>query len=164
MGQSSPVLPRGEPLLPDVVPVSFHPMEMEGDGAEQGEMGRARPRRILVVEDEVIVGMLLEDMLGELGCEVAAISTQLEEALQLARTLEVDLAILDINLGGTQSFPVADVLSARSIPFLFATGYGARILKPPYSDTPTLQKPFQLEDLRRILSLSCFQAGSRPTA
>jgi CheY-like chemotaxis protein len=116
-------------------------------------MDSARPRRVLVVEDEVIVGMLLEDMLSELGCEVAAISTHLDEALQLAQTLDIDLAILDINLGGRQSFPVADVLTARGVPFLFATGYGAKILNPPYSGTPTLQKPFQLEDLQRMIGV-----------
>ena len=135
-------------------------MKMGWDGAERGVREHVRPRRVLVVEDEVIVGMLLEDMLGELGCEVAAISTHLEQALHLARTLDIDLAILDVNLRGTQSFPVADVLSVRSVPFLFATGYGAQILKPPYSGTPTLQKPFQLDDLRQILARSCFQAGN----
>ena len=119
---------------------------------------------MLVIEDEVIVGMLLEDMLDELGCEVAAISTHIEEALQLARTLDIDLAILDINLRGKPSFPVADVLSSRGVPFMFATGYGAQILKPPYSGTPILQKPFQLDDLQRMLSLSGFQAGGAPTA
>ena len=93
-------------------------MKSGGDGAEQGTMARARPRRVLVVEDEVIVGMLLEDMLGELGFEVAAISTHIEDALQLAQTIDIDLAILDINLGGAQSFPVADVLGARGVPFL----------------------------------------------
>jgi len=110
-------------------------------------------RRVLVVEDEVIVGMLLEDMLGELDCEVAAISTHLEEALDLARTLDVDFAVLDINLDGHHSFPVADVLRERGVPFLFATGYGTKILKPPYSGTPTLQKPFQLEDLQRMIGV-----------
>jgi CheY-like chemotaxis protein len=112
----------------------------------------SRPR-VLVVEDEVIVGMLLEDMLGELGCEVAAISTHLDEALQLARTIDIDFAVLDINLDGRQSFPVADVLATRGVPFLFATGYGAKILKPPYSGTPTLQKPFQLGDLQRMVAM-----------
>jgi len=135
-------------------------MKMGWDGAERGVRQHVQPRRVLVVEDEVIVGMLLEDMLRELGCEVAAISTHLEQALQLARTLDIDLAILDINLRGTQSFPVADVLGVRSVPFLFATGYGAQIPKPPYSGTPTLQKPFQLDDLRQILARSCFQAGN----
>ena len=124
-----------------------------------GVTERGQRRRVLVIEDEVIVGMLIEDMLEELGCEVAAISTHIEEALQLARAPDIDLAILDINLGGKQSFPVADVLKSRGVPFMFATGYGAHILKPPYSGTSTLQKPFQLDDLQRMLSLSGFQAG-----
>ena len=152
-GQSNPVLPRGEPLPQDAAPVSFRSMKMGWDEAERGVVEHVRPRRVLVVEDEVIVGMLLEDMLGELGCEVAAISTRLEEALRLARTLDIDLAILDINLRGAQSLPVADVLSARSVPFLFASGYGATILKPPYSGTPTLQKPFQIGDLERMIGV-----------
>ena len=75
------------------------------------------------------------------------------------RTLDIDLAILDVNLRGAQSFPVAEVLAARGVPFLFATGYDATILKPPYSGTPTLQKPFQLEDLRQLLALATFKAG-----
>lgn len=108
-------------------------------------------RRVLVVEDEVIVGMLLEDMLGELGFQVVAISTRLEEAVRLARTIDIDFAVLDINLDGQLSFPVADVLRERGVPFLFATGYGAKILKSPYSGTPTLQKPFQIRDLRSMM-------------
>ena len=62
-----------------------------------------------------------------------------------------DFALLDINLNGKQSFPVADVIRARGLPFLFATGYGSRILGAPYTDTPILQKPFSLEELRRAL-------------
>ncbi|MBY0319213.1 MAG: response regulator [Reyranella sp.] len=97
--------------------------------------------------------MLLEDMLAELDCEVVAISTHLDEALALARRLDIDFALLDINLDGHHSFPVADLLRERGVPILFATGYGAKILQPPYSGTPTLQKPFQLEDLRRMVGV-----------
>src|SRR5689334_16591820 len=72
--------------------------------------------------------MLLEEMLHELGYELAALSTHLDEALALARTAAFDVALLDINLNGQQSFPVADAIRARGLPFLFATGYGSRIL------------------------------------
>jgi CheY-like chemotaxis protein len=114
-------------------------------------------RRALVVEDEVLVGMLLEEMLHELGYELAALSTHLDEALSLARTTQFDVALLDINLNGRQSFPVADVIRERGLPFLFATGYGSRILAAPYHDAPILQKPFSLDELRVALA----RAGMR---
>ena len=114
--------------------------------------GGSTARRVLVVEDEVIVGMLVEDMLQELGYEVAALSTHLDQAVDLARAIEVDFAVLDLNLNGRLSYPVAEVLQQRAVPFIFATGYGAKILVPPYAGTPTLQKPFHLDDLRRILT------------
>ena len=109
-------------------------------------------RRVLVVEDEVLVGMLLEEMLHELGYEVAALSTHLDEALILAHDAQFDVALLDINLNGRQSFPVADAIRARGLPLLFATGYGSRILTAPYKDTPILQKPFSLDELRAALA------------
>jgi CheY-like chemotaxis protein len=108
-------------------------------------------RRALVVEDEVLVGMLIEEMLQELGYEIAALSTHLDQALTLARTAAFDVALLDINLNGRQSFPVADVVRARGLPFLFATGYGSRILPEPYRDAPILQKPFSLAELKDAL-------------
>jgi DNA-binding response OmpR family regulator len=108
-------------------------------------------RRVLVVEDEVLVGMLIEEMLHELGYELAALATHLDQALSLARSESFDFALLDINLNGKQSFPVADVIRARGLPFLFATGYGTRILDAPYTGAPILQKPFSLEELHRAL-------------
>jgi CheY-like chemotaxis protein len=112
---------------------------------------QAKRRRALVVEDEVLVGMLVEEMLRELGCEVAALSTHLEEAMRLAQNAAFDFAVLDINLNGERSFPVADVLRERGLPFLFATGYSAKILPPRHADALILQKPFSLEELRQAI-------------
>ena len=109
-------------------------------------------RRALVVEDEVLVGMLLEEMLHELGFELAALSTHLDEALSLARSAAFDVAVLDINLNGRQSFPVARAIRERGLPFLFATGYGSRIVGTAFRDVPILQKPFTLDELREALT------------
>ena len=106
---------------------------------------------MLIVEDEVLVAMLLEELLERMGYEVAAVSSHLEEALELARTLDVDLAMLDVNLNGKESFPVAEVLRGRGIPFIFATGYGDSALEGGYAKEFVVEKPFNREDLRRAL-------------
>jgi CheY-like chemotaxis protein len=108
-------------------------------------------KRVLVVEDELMIRMLLEDMLGELGYTVAAEAGRIDEALQAARTADFDLAILDLNLDGEPVLPVADALVARGMPFVFATGYGERGLPEAYRDRPTLKKPFQMEGLKQML-------------
>ena len=108
--------------------------------------------RLLIVEDEYLIRLLLEDMLVELGCSIAAVASNLDEAKQAAQTAEIDLAILDVNIDGQQVFPVADILRGRKLPFIFITGYGARGLPENYRDTPTLQKPFQMEDLKTTLT------------
>jgi CheY-like chemotaxis protein len=109
-------------------------------------------RRVLVVEDEIMIRMLLEDMLADLGYGVAASAGGLDEALALARESEFDLAILDVNLNGRSVYPVAEVLEQRGVPFVFSTGYGERGLPEPYRNRPTLQKPFQLENLDQALA------------
>lgn len=112
----------------------------------------SRRRRVLVVEDELLIGMLLEDMLNDLGYEVVATVGRLEEALQMAREVAVDVAILDVNLNGQEVYPVADVLAGRNIPFVFASGYGDNGLPAPYQNRPTLPKPFQQELLQSRLA------------
>jgi CheY-like chemotaxis protein len=107
--------------------------------------------KILLVEDEALVAMLLEDMLADEGCEVVATAPRLTEALSYAQSLEFDLAILDLNLAGENTFPVAEALSARKKPFVFATGYGAGGLPSEWRDRPTLQKPFTATDVSRVL-------------
>jgi CheY-like chemotaxis protein len=110
-----------------------------------------RRLRILVIEDEMLVAMNIEDMLLELGHEMAGLAGRLEHALVLARDSAFDLAMLDVNLAGEPSFPVAQVLAERGIPFLFATGYGIKGISEPYRDRPVLQKPFRATDLSDIL-------------
>ena len=110
-----------------------------------------RRLRVLVVEDEMLVAMNIEDMLLELGHEVAGLASRLEPALSLAREGSFDIAMLDVNLAGEQSFPVADILAARGIPFLFATGYGIKGIAEQYRDRPVLQKPFRSRDLGEAL-------------
>ncbi len=111
----------------------------------------AQAKRILVVEDELMIRMLLEDMLGELGYTVTAEAARLDEALEAAKTADFDLAILDVNLDGQPVLPVADALVARGMPFVFATGYGERGLPESYRDRPMLKKPFQMDGLKRML-------------
>ena len=110
--------------------------------------------RILVVEDELMIRMLLEDMLGELGYTVAAEAARIEEAMDAAKNADFDIAILDVNLNGQPISPVADALVARGMPFVFATGYGERGLPEPYRDRPTLKKPFQMDGLKQMLQIA----------
>ena len=107
--------------------------------------------RVLVVEDEMMVSMLIEDMLGDLGCTVVGPAARLDEALDLAKAGELDCAVLDVNLGGQPIFPLADVLREKGKPFAFATGYGDAGLRDVDKGTPVLQKPFRESDLARVL-------------
>jgi CheY-like chemotaxis protein len=109
-------------------------------------------RRILIVEDEFLIRMLLEDMLTDLGYEMAGVAGRVDEAAEMAKTKDFDLAILDVNLDGHEVFPVADLIVKRGLPFMFVTGYGGRGLPDSYRGRPTLQKPFQLEELKKMLA------------
>lgn len=113
-------------------------------------------RRVLLVEDESLVAMLGEDMLYDLGCEVTT-AMRLDKGLALARQGEFDMAILDVNLGETVSYPIADILFERCIPFIFATGYGTSGIDPAYNAIPVMQKPYQLRQMEALLGhlLTC---------
>jgi CheY-like chemotaxis protein len=119
-------------------------------------MGEGAKLKVLVIEDEALVAMLIEDVLVELGYEPVAVAARLNDAMDQARTLTVDLAIVDINLNGQRTDPVVEVLNARGIPFVFASGYGAAGVSEPWKHVPVVQKPFQPRDLasaiRRALS------------
>ncbi|HEY1750923.1 MAG TPA: response regulator [Caulobacteraceae bacterium] len=116
-------------------------------------MVQRAPRRVLVVEDESLVAMLLEDVLGDLGCEVIGPAASVEQALALIAAGGFDFALLDVKLGAAAtSFPVADALRAAGVPFAFVTGYGAESLRPDLRDTPVIAKPIDPEAIAALLA------------
>ena len=108
--------------------------------------------RVLVVEDEYLIRMLLEDMLADLGYAVAEAVGTLAEARKFAAAGAFDVAILDVNVDGEEIYPVADILAQRGLPFVFVTGYGEGSLPAKYRSRPALQKPFQTEQLQATLA------------
>jgi CheY-like chemotaxis protein len=107
--------------------------------------------RVLVVEDEMTVAMLIEDMVGELAYELAGVVPRLEDAMRLVDSDTFDLAVLDVHLNGETVFPFAAALEERDIPFIFATAYGPRGIPEEFRGRPVLQKPFGPLELRRAL-------------
>jgi DNA-binding NtrC family response regulator len=107
--------------------------------------------QILIVEDEMLITMLLEDILDELGCKVSGSAVNLRQAEDLVASAQADAAILDVNLGGDPVFPVAEKLVQRSIPFMFASGYGSATLPEKWQGHPTLPKPFTSEQVAKAL-------------
>jgi CheY-like chemotaxis protein len=107
---------------------------------------------VFLVEDEAMIALYMEDLVADLGHEIAATAMRLGEALELAEQSDFDVAILDINLAGTMSFPVADLLTARGVPYLFATGYGSAGIGPPYNEHVVVHKPVRAADLGRAIT------------
>jgi CheY-like chemotaxis protein len=118
--------------------------------------------RVLVVEDDSLICMLIEEFLDTLGCEVVATAAQLEEGLTKANTTAIDVAALDVNLQGQLSFPIALALKGRAIPFIFATGNGMSGVPEKFTSVPLLSKPFGLEELQTALHR--VTAGDRSSA
>jgi len=119
---------------------------------------RAPGGSVFLVEDEVMIRMMVADMLEELGYSVAAEAGEINEAIRLAQSAQFDLAILDVNVNGKVISPVAELIDSRSIPFIFATGYGSSGLPEEFRDRPALQKPFQVETLGRIIDVALKRA------
>jgi CheY-like chemotaxis protein len=105
----------------------------------------------MIVEDNALLAMLLEDMLGELGVSVAGSAGSLAEAVSLAGEVSADVAVLDLNLDGELSFPAAERLMERGIPVIFATGYGAERMPERFAKAPTIEKPFAPQELEQAL-------------
>src|SRR6185369_1785871 len=108
--------------------------------------------RVLVVEDEALVAIFLEDMLGELGCEVVGLMPRVDEAREFVDGHKFDCAILDVNVAGEMIYPLAAMLAEREVPFVFVTGYNQNSVAPQFLHRPMLQKPFRMAELRDVLT------------
>jgi CheY-like chemotaxis protein len=109
-------------------------------------------RRVLVVEDEMLVLIMIEDMLADLGCKSVTSAATVDKALALIKAQAFDIALLDMNLNGNDSHPVAEALSARGVPFVYSTGNTGQRSRDGYSDRPVLKKPFKYDELAAILT------------
>jgi CheY-like chemotaxis protein len=110
--------------------------------------------RTIVVEDEPLVRLMTEEILISVGCVIAAAASSLDEALGHIAAAEFDLAVLDINLAGTEVYPAAERLRGKGTPIIFVTGYGRRGVRDAWHECPILQKPFSLRDLEQAIVAS----------
>lgn len=108
------------------------------------------PLKILIVEDEMLLAMMLEDAVSHAGHKVRK-AARLSNAMDLAGAEHFDAAVLDVNLAGEPVFPLAADLRARGVPFLFASGYGDAGVPAEYRDCAVLQKPYGLDAFRNAL-------------
>jgi len=117
--------------------------------------------RLLVVEDEALVAMMVEDMLTDLGCVVVDVAGTVSRGLTVVGdpSVALDGAVLDVNLGGEKVYPVAEMLAARGVPFIFATGYGIAGIAPAYAHIPALAKPYELRALEDVLTAALGRDG-----
>jgi CheY-like chemotaxis protein len=116
---------------------------------------------VFVVEDEALIRMMVVDMLEELGHTIAAEAGHIVQAIKLASSAEFDLAVLDVNIEGKFITPVAQVVAARGLPIVFATGYGALGLPEEFHGHAALTKPFELSALRSTIDAATTSAPSR---
>lgn len=113
----------------------------------------SRPLRVILVEDEALIAMIVEEMIADVGCTVVGPAATLEAALELvASTNDADCALLDINLRGAPSWPVADALKAKGVPFAFVSGYGQGGLDAKYQQEFVLGKPIDTSQLEAWLA------------
>ncbi len=100
----------------------------------------------------MIVAWLLEDMLSDLGCSVIGPAGNVKQALAMIEVEAIDVAVLNVNLNGEMSYPIADALAARGVPFVFVSGHGKDRILDGYQSFPVLQKPFHRSELSDILA------------
>lgn len=118
-------------------------------------------RRVLLVEDEVLIAMMVEYYLHEIGISDVVVAHALESGLHEARSGAFDFAVLDINLHGRRSFPIADELRRRGVPFVFSSGYGPRGVEAGYDDAIVLTKPYSVRALEDAIQRSIEHHAAR---
>jgi PAS domain S-box-containing protein len=141
-------VPRGDKIEPLVRHAGGH--RMVGEDRPLLPLQLATGNRVLLVEDEILVAMMMRDILMELGFAVVGPFSRLSEAMIAAVHDEIDAGIIDVNLGGEYVYPVADVLVARKIPFVFVTGYGVESIDSRFGYVPIVKKPIQRQQLQKI--------------
>lgn len=109
-------------------------------------------RHVLVVEDEMLVLIMIEDMLADLGCESVTAAATVNQALAAIDAQIFDVAMLDMNLNGSNSYAVAEALGTHGVPFVFSTGYSGHDMRDGYRDHPVLKKPFTEKELVEVLT------------
>lgn len=122
------------------------------DGVTGQQANPVAGKRVLIVEDEVFVGLMLREDLQSAGADVTGPLTGVDEALDVLGTETFDAALLDVNLRGEMSFPVADKLMARKVPFVFVTGYGDDAMPRRFKHSARLAKPYDPKSLRDVLA------------
>jgi PAS domain S-box-containing protein len=128
------------------------PARADGGNGAAIALSQADGPRVLLVEDEALVGMMVRECLAECGFQIVGPICTISDALKIAVDDDFDAAILDINLGGSLIYQVADVLSARHVPFAFVTGYDAESVDSRFRNVPILQKPVEREALQKLFA------------
>jgi PAS domain S-box-containing protein len=144
------------------VPISDKPAEPERNAIARASAhenkGGAQPsvvvgKRVLLVEDEMLVAMMMKDMLTDLGFSVVGPFSRIAEALPVAKSDDLEAAVLDINLNGELVYPVAEALVTRGVPVVFVTGYGAESIDDRFAEVPVLQKPIERQVLESFFAV-----------
>ena len=118
-----------------------------------------QPVRILLVEDETLIALMLEDMLEGMGCAVTGLAPRIALGVSMADAGQFDVAILDVNVAGENIEPVADRLAARGVPFIFATGYGEAGVPLRHRGRPVVAKPFRGDQLETAIQQALADGG-----
>ena len=154
-------IPRGEKIGQPALAVREKALDDKA-AALAGDRLVVNGTRVMVVEDEALVAMVVSDAMIELGYQVVGPFSRPPDAIAAVKNNDIAAAILDINLAGTLVYPVAEELTSRGIPFVFVTGYGVESIDKRFADIPVLQKPIERETLQRIFVNGTAGAADSP--